>query len=196
MSILDSLNRFMSGVGCVLCGETATEHDLRNRVYTLEERLSAKDAEIAALSEKLDEQTRLAETRLDRINRAFEINPDEPEIPQVVKYLQMCAEGAKDSDTEQGQINALMFDRAAVALESDPYSECFTAAFKIWYAGNLAADTPKPFKMPVPPIVPPRTNGGRLRAMSNIELAAFLADVGKWDGTGWLDWLGSGADSR
>lgn len=36
MGILDSLNRFISGVGCVLQGESAAEHDLRNRVYILE----------------------------------------------------------------------------------------------------------------------------------------------------------------
>lgn len=141
IDIIDSINRFFYGVGCVICKENMPFPDLFGRRMEIvnegmkrayEESIARKDAEISNLSEKLDEAKRLAETRLARIRR-FEL-----------------------STPNSGE--------------------------------------------PVPPVVLPKTNGGRIRAMTNREFAAFLADMDANDvwkfgdnSEAWLEWLESDA---
>ena len=42
---------------------------------------------------------------------------------------------------------------------------------------------------PPPPILKPKTNGGRVRAMSNAEFALWLSDLRGKSAADWLDWL-------
>lgn len=132
--IINSINRFFSGIGGVLCGESVKEQSgwnesmekLRQEHAETLALIDSKNAQISELSDKLDEQTRLAETRLDRI--------------RVLEIQTMTAPNAGE---------------------------------------------------PVPTVTEPRTNGGRIRAMTDIELAAFLANMDKRNESDWLDWLGS-----
>ena len=123
----DFLKALYHDAGRVLFGESAAEHDLRNRVYILEERVKDKNAEIAQLSEKLGEASRLASQRFERIRE---------------------------------------FEKAATESERGP----------------------------VPPVAAPKTNGGRLRAMDDYALAAWLVGFQDKDFGEWMDWLGSYAD--
>lgn len=101
MNIIDVINRLMESIGGVISGESVSDTA----------KLDEKNAEIARLSDELDEARRLAETRLERIRE---------------------------------------FEKAAAESERGP----------------------------VPPIKPPLTNGGRIRAMTNRELVVLLRSNG------------------
>lgn len=125
--MVDFLKGLYYDAGHILFGESAAERDFRNCVYILEERVKAKDAEIARLSEKLDEASRLASERFARIRE---------------------------------------FEEAAAESERGP----------------------------VPPVAAPKTNGGRLRAMDDYALAAWLVGFQGKDFGEWMDWLGGYAE--
>lgn len=129
MGLLDRINRLMASIGGVLSGEYSerqqTVTDALRREY--DAAIEAKDAEIAELSEKLDEALRVAGTRLEKIH---------------------------------------------------------------------ALENPDAKREPVPPIKTPVTNGGRIRAASDRELAKLLYGINGAERTvdDWRQWLGEEAE--
>lgn len=111
------------------------------------------------------------------------------ERQDLLTALGQLSEDAKAIETEQSLIDALLFDRAAAALRSDPYEECFTQEFRETHFLDARLKA-----MTVPPVTQPHTNGGRIRAMSDNDLAAFLQNPPPLAaGQTWFDWLGDEA---
>lgn len=122
--------------------------------------IAKRDAKIAKLREQLD--------------RSIQLDLDKLKPAQVANRMRALSE--QQDETEQGQINALLYGRAAIALDSDPYAECFTEEVQVDYIARESGKSIPAFikERPVPTVVPPLTNGGRIRAMADEELARFF----------------------